>query len=353
MGTTGTTPPTGWSIKTGSSTSVNTTWASSIPGTGTDSVASMVAASTSLTASTAPTANNNNGYNAQGSAAADRVLATAPTTNAGGALELTLTNTSGASINSIQVRYDIRRYTVASTAHELPGYWLFYSLDNGTTWINVSAANPTITTVPNSVGVTISGPTTVTLASAWANNGTLLLRWVDDNASQSSPDQVIGLDNVSIATAPVNVAKTGLFLNGVNQYATMGAATSTLGAATYTLECWFKRTGTGVATSTGTNGLASAIPLVTKGRGEADATTTTEETKDCNYFLGIDTATNKLCADFEAKLSTPLVLTAGGGTGNNNNYPAFGSTVLSNNGWYPAAATWDGTSCKLYNTGVQ
>ena len=40
-----------------------------------------------------------------------------------------------------------------------------------------------------------------------------------------------------------------------------------LGLQNFTVETWFKRTGTGVAVSTGTNGV-TAVPLVTKGSAE-------------------------------------------------------------------------------------
>src|SRR5690348_14299770 len=88
-------------------------------------------------------------------------------------------------------------------------------------------------------------------------------------------------------------AGTALQFNGSSQYVTFGAAPG-LGAQQFTLECWFKRTGAGVGTSTGTGGLASAIPLITKGRAEADGSTL-----DMNYYLGIDASSGKLVADFE------------------------------------------------------
>ena len=71
-----------------------------------------------------------------------------------------------------------------------------------------------------------------------------------------------------------------------------GAAAS--GRPTFTLETWFKRTGAGAGTSTGSGGIASAIPLVTKGRAEAEGSNV-----DMNYFLGIDAADGTLVADFE------------------------------------------------------
>jgi hypothetical protein len=121
------------------------------------------------------------------------------------------------------------------------------------------------------------------------------------------------------------------------QYITFGA--TGLGASTFTLELWFNRTGAGTATSTGTGGIASAIPLLTKGRGEAEATNV-----DMNYFLGIDSSTGKLVADFEegATGSTPGL-----------NHPVSGATVIQSNVWYHAAATYDGQTWRLYLNGVQ
>jgi len=83
----------------------------------------------------------------------------------------------------------------------------------------------------------------------------------------------------------------GLTFNGSTQRVTFGSAAQ-LGASVFTLECWFKRTATGVATSTGSGGVTAAIPLVTKGRSEGDGSNI-----DCNYFLGINTTGNVLCAD--------------------------------------------------------
>src|SRR6266545_1714804 len=129
-----------------------------------------------------------------------------------------------------------------------------------------------------------------------------------------------------------------LQLNGTSQYVTFGAAPG-LGAATFTIETWFKRTGTGAAASTGTGGV-TAVPLVTKGRGEAE-----NSNLDMNYFMGIDSTSGKLVADFEEGTST------GGSPG--LNHPVSGSTVVTSNVWHHAAATYDGQTWTLYLDGVQ
>jgi hypothetical protein len=213
MGTAGTALPAGWSIKNGeATTSTNSTWTDSIPiiaNGATGSVASMVAAAGALTVNNAPTANQNNGYNAQGSSSTDRVIATAPTSVSGMAIQWQLSNTGASIITALRIGYDIRRYTAPASANELPGYQLFYSLDNGTTWTGVPALNPTLSgvgvQVPNSIGVTTVAPTDFTLSSGWAPAATLLLRWIDDNAVATSPDQVVGLDNVTLLPAAIQV----------------------------------------------------------------------------------------------------------------------------------------------------
>ena len=122
--------------------------------------------------------------------------------------------------------------------------------------------------------------------------------------------------------------------DGTNDYVTFGTATATLGANNFTIETWFVRTGAGAATSTGSGGVTSAIPLLAKGRGEADGSNV-----DCNYFLGIATPSNVLAVDYEDN-----------GTG--LNHPLTGVTPILNNVWYHAAATYDGATLRLYLNGV-
>jgi hypothetical protein len=203
MGAAGTAPPADWAARIGPAGTGNTTWTTTIPGVG---VGAMVATAGPLTATTTPSGNNNNGYNAAASpsATADRVLASAPTTVSGAAWQLALTNGTGASLTALNIAYDIVRYSAPATANELPGYWLFYSVD-GTNWTNVASLNPTPANVPNTAGVTaVTG--LFSLAAAVAPGGSLFLRWVDDNAEQTSPDQIIGLNNVRLSPVPVPAA---------------------------------------------------------------------------------------------------------------------------------------------------
>jgi predicted phosphodiesterase len=221
MGTTGTTPPAGWSMKNANSGS-NSTWSTSISASGTTSVATMVNAPTPLTAITTPNATKNNGYNAAAAGVtSDRMLATSPTSIAGAAIQLQLTNGSSGYVDRLKIGYDIYRINAPTSLNELQGFWLFYSLDNGTSWTNVSALNPTVggpggVIVPNTIGVTTVPPTLVTLAGRLNPGASILLRWVDDNGVPTSPDQMYGLDNVSITTPvplQVDMATSGLVFN--------------------------------------------------------------------------------------------------------------------------------------------
>src|SRR4029079_3516246 len=117
-----------------------------------------------------------------------------------------------------------------------------------------------------------------------------------------------------------------LALNGTSQYVTFGGTTA-LGASQFTLETWFRWTGAGSPTSTGNGGIASAIPLVTKGRAEAE----TPANLNMNYFLGIDGGTGALVADFED-------------TVNGGNHPVSGVTPVTSGVWPHAAAVYDPTT---------
>ncbi len=198
MGT-GTAVPAGWSFY-GTFGGSNSTFTDAIP----INTASGGTVNNTLTASSTFTASSNTaGYNfLVPSTTTDRAIGTSPTSGQFVALQLSLTNPTGAPLNALRMSYDIHRFTAPASANELPGYALFYSLDSGTTWTNVPAFTPTIATVPNTTGVTNIPATTFALTSPWAAGATLLFRWLDDNAVATSPDQIHGLDNISI-TVPI------------------------------------------------------------------------------------------------------------------------------------------------------
>ncbi len=205
MGAAGTAAPAGWSVWNGEANTANNTWTSSITANGaTKSVASMVKSNAALTATNSPSGTKNAGFNAAYASdrLSDRVLATSPTTVSGMALQLELSNDTGASFSAMSISYDTRRFSAASSANELPGYQLFFSLD-GSTWSNVAALNPTLANLPNSSGLSAISQATVELGAEVANGQQLTLRWVDDNATQTSPDQIIGLNNVTVMAAAV------------------------------------------------------------------------------------------------------------------------------------------------------
>ncbi len=186
----------------------------------------------------------------------------------------------------------------------------------------------------------VSGPGTVVFAQAAAVSTTatfsaagsyVLMLTANDGALVNSDTLIVTVDEQSAA------ANNGIDLNGGMTYVTFGQAPG-LGASTFTIEAWFRRDGMGSGASTGSGGIASAIPLVTKGRGESDT-----GNLNMNYFLGIDRDSNVLVADFEEGV---------GGTTSGLNHPVSGVTVIQNNTWYHAAATYDGSKWQLFLNGV-
>jgi fibronectin type 3 domain-containing protein len=133
-----------------------------------------------------------------------------------------------------------------------------------------------------------------------------------------------------VAQAPTGALQ---FAFSDQQYVSFGQAPA-LGAGTFTLELWFKRLGNGQSVSTGGGNF---VPLITKGRGESDG-----NTRDMNYFLGINPTTNVLMADLEEGAT---------GASPGANHPIMGVTPIENGIWYHAAATYDGT-WRLYLNGV-
>ncbi|AEV33752.1 hypothetical protein Oweho_2792 [Owenweeksia hongkongensis DSM 17368] len=169
-------------------------------------------------------------------------------------------------------------------------------------------------------------------------NGTTVI----DSSGNGVDGTIVGAGySLSNASAPFDLDFTppdtskALQLEGTDSYVTFGD-TSALGLAQFTLEGWVKKEGSGVTTSSGSGGV-SAAPLITKGVGEVDGSN-----RDLNYFFGIQSGTNVLCADFEE---------GAGGSSPGLNHPVVGQTALQDNQWYHVAATYDGATWSLYLNG--
>lgn len=120
-----------------------------------------------------------------------------------------------------------------------------------------------------------------------------------------------------------------LVFDGVDDYVTMGAAPE-LGLDQLTLEAWVRRDGRGKPFTTGAGGL-TLVPIAGKGRGEGDGSNI-----DCNYAFGF--AGDVLGADFEDAASGA-------------NHPVMGKTAVPLGEWHHVAATYDGTTWRLYLDG--
>lgn len=120
-----------------------------------------------------------------------------------------------------------------------------------------------------------------------------------------------------------------LVFDGVDDWVTMGAAPA-LGLDQLTIEAWVRRDGRGKTFSTGAGGLA-LVPIAGKGRGEGDGSNI-----DCNYAFGF--AGDVLGADFED-------------TASGANHPVVGKTGIPLGEWHHVAATYDGTTWRLYLDG--
>jgi hypothetical protein len=139
--------------------------------------------------------------------------------------------------------------------------------------------------------------------------------------------------HVEYYAIPMTDPGSGLeFTTNSGTYVTFGDPAK-LDLTTFTIETWFKRTGTGTTSTTGSGGIPYAIPLVTHGAPQAEGSN-----EDANWVLVIDDAADVIAADFEDMAV---------GT----NHPVYGVTPITNDIWHHAAATWDGNAWRLYLDG--
>src|SRR5574338_1155486 len=129
---------------------------------------------------------------------------------------------------------------------------------------------------------------------------------------------------------PENAATSGsLAFDGLDDHARTDMPA--LGLSTFTIEAWVRRDGEGSTYTTGAGGLR-LVPIAGKGLGEGDGSNV-----DCNYGFGF--WGDVLGADFE-DMATGA------------NHPVIGHTALPRGEWHHVAATYDGTTWRLYVDGV-
>ena len=120
-----------------------------------------------------------------------------------------------------------------------------------------------------------------------------------------------------------------LVFDGSDDHVTMGAAPE-LGLTELTVEAWVRRDGRGRTAGTGVGGV-TIVPIAGKGRGERDGSNV-----DCNYAFGF--SGEVLAADFEDMASGA-------------NHPVTGVTPIPMGEWHHVAASYDGTTWRLYVDG--
>lgn len=273
------------------------------------------------------------------SSAADRALGFRSAPGAPVRAAVRFVNRTGRTITRFSFVFSGEQWlrSSAAIAHTLTvDYQIGANALEAGTWTGVPAAtftSPNIAADATSLNGN-TAPNRATRAAtvsgiAWAPGEELWIRFSD--LDETGPEQGLAIDDFAFWTGDNGA----LFLNGATSHVTMGRAPE-LGLAVFTLECWFFQTGAGTTANTGTGGV-TAVPLITKGRSEAD-----DSNLDCNYFLGID-ADGRLVADFE---SAPAA-----GLPSGQNYPVTGSRTALSSTWNHAAVSYDGSTWRLYLNG--
>ncbi len=224
-------------------------------------------------------------------------------------------------------RYDSIQYFSIGTATNSTGQ-TEGAFDGVIDEVRVWDHERSLSEIQNSMGMEIESETG--LAGRWGlNEGTGTTAGDSSgNANDGTATGAVWVNGYPFAL-PDNCA--GGF-DGIDDHVDFGGAClPELGLAEFTLECWFYKTGAGATALSGSGGV-TAVPLICKGRGEADG-----NNKDLNYFFGID-QTGVLAADFED-------MSAG------NNHPVLGTTAIANDVWHHAAVTYDGAVWRLFLDG--
>ena len=167
------------------------------------------------------------------------------------------------------------------------------------------------------------------VVSAISSEDPIRLHWnaYSSPASDSSGNSLTGtLNSVSDTSGAFTFNGSSSYI----QLSTSNASDAKLQLAIWDISCEFYKTGSGGSLGWWID--TSAMVLITKGMNGADGLG-----YDINYGLVIDT-NNKIKTGFEEAGSNQIAL--------------VGTTTISNNQWYTARSTFDGTILKVYLNGV-
>lgn len=299
MGT-GSAMPAGWS-HIGRIGGTASSWTTTIPVSGNPSAASSGTVNNRLIVAT----NNFTGtstsqaFNYSDANTSNRSLGTSPAGDAGNILQLILTNNTGGSFSNLNLAYQIRRFANAAVAESIPGYRLFFSINAGVTWISVATLNPTLSTLPNSVG-TSNFNLSLTLPAPVQASGQIRFRWVDDNSAGSAVDQRIGLDNLSISLGQPSSCgvPSALQAAGLNSNSAFLSWQPVPGAISYNLQ-WRSTSATGytiVSGLTAANYSLTGLQATTSYEFQVQAVCSTGTGAFSSAFTFVTTANNPLCS---------------------------------------------------------
>ena len=108
-----------------------------------------------------------------------------------------------------------------------------------------------------------------------------------DSFTYHANDGALNSNVVTVSlTVTASSGNKAIDLGSAGAYVTFGDPAK-LDLGVFTVETWFKKTGTGTPNQTGTGGIASFLPLLTHGAPEAE-----NSNVDANWMLGINTAGN-------------------------------------------------------------